>query len=203
MQSNNKKEPIKLFLDMDNVLVNTIPVLNQRAKSLPTGARPDRIPGIFRDLDPTEDAIASVNKLADYYDLYILTTAPWSNPSAWQDKVAWIQHFFGAEKNSPFYKKITMTHDKGLVHYVGGILIDDRPYHGASSWNDPKTNSVWIQYGFDKRLTWKDDLVPFLIDIAKNSQQTSDLKTAVKKSNQNPKYVIHGNVSTFKKENWE
>ncbi len=51
-------------------------------------------------------------------------------------KILWLAQYFGNDKQSPFYKRVTLTHDKSLAHGVGGILIDDRPYHGASQWND-------------------------------------------------------------------
>lgn len=72
----------KLFLDMDNVLVDTLLILNAIDMAGETVAKPDQIPGIFRDLPPVPGAIDAVNKLNDYYELYILSTAPWQNASA-------------------------------------------------------------------------------------------------------------------------
>ena len=45
-------------------------------------------------MDPFPNAIESIHKLSKKYDLYILSTAPWLNPSA-QDKVDWIHKYFG------------------------------------------------------------------------------------------------------------
>lgn len=70
----------KLFLDMDNVLVDTLSVLNQIDMSKESVVKPDQIPGIFRDLPPIPGAIEAVNRLANEYEIYILsTTAPWHN----------------------------------------------------------------------------------------------------------------------------
>ena len=118
----------KLFLDMDNVLVDTLLILNAIDMAGETVAKPDQIPGIFRDLPPVPGAIDAVNKLNDYYELYILSTAPWQNASAWQDKLIWLQHHFGEDEQSPFYKRVIMAHDKSLARTPGGILVDDRPY---------------------------------------------------------------------------
>jgi len=45
---------------------------------------PDDIPGVFRNLPPIEGAVEAVNEYlnCDGFDVYILTTAPWDNPSA-------------------------------------------------------------------------------------------------------------------------
>ena len=40
-------------------------------------------------MQPNEGAIDAMNRLKDKYDIYILSTAPWDNPSAWSDKLEW------------------------------------------------------------------------------------------------------------------
>ncbi|EKK20950.1 5' nucleotidase, NT5C type [Fructilactobacillus florum] len=193
------EQSIKLFLDMDNVLVDTLPVLNRAATT--HRQRPDTIPGIFRDLPPISGVLAAIPELAKSYDLYILSTAPWNNPSAWQDKLLWIQQYFGAGDTNYFYKKVIMTHDKGLVRGASGILLDDRPYHGASAWDDPQHGSFWIQYGYDSRLTWSQDLVPMLEHLAYDSQRLGSLSQAMQQAATN--YQLHGDHAAFTKENWE
>ncbi len=59
------------------------------------------------------------------YDTFILSTAPWGNPSAWRSKVEWVHQHLGTEA----YKRLTITHRKDLV--LGHYLIDDRPNNGA------------------------------------------------------------------------
>lgn len=193
----------KLFLDMDNVLVDTLPVLNELAKRDDKVKHPDQVPGVFKDLPPIPGAINGVNLLKDRYDLYILSTAPWLNASAWQDKLLWLQTYFGQSKTDPFYKKVVLTHDKGLVHFGGGILLDDRPYHGASAWLDSKANSTWLQYGYDEELTWSNQLVPFLLTLADvlNSHQ-GDLTKALPEANQD-NFILHGDRTNFTSMAWE
>jgi hypothetical protein len=192
----------KLFLDMDNVLVDTLTVLNQLNPADYQVNKPDQIPGVFLDLQPVEGALESVKSLAPHYDLYILSTAPWHNPSAWQDKLLWLEKYFGNDEDSPFYKRVVMTHDKGLVHGVGGILVDDRPYHGASSWDDEQTDSVWLQYGHDERLVWSKNLTEYLIDVARKFESTRSLRLAVQKANDQD-YQIFGDKQRFNKAHWE
>ena len=52
--------------------------------------RPEDIPGLFSLMKPLPGAIEAVNLLAQHYDVFILSTAPWQNPSAWSDKLTWV-----------------------------------------------------------------------------------------------------------------
>ena len=116
-----------LFIDMDNVLVNFqsgIDRLDEKTKQEYKGHLDD-VPGIFALMDPMPGAVEAVQKLRERYDLYILSTAPWNNPTAWCDKLNWVKKHFGSDEDSPFYKRIILTHHKDLCH--GDYLIDDRP----------------------------------------------------------------------------
>jgi 5'(3')-deoxyribonucleotidase len=66
------------------------------------------------------------------YDLYILSTAPWGNPSAWTDKVLWVKEHLDSDKpGGVFYKRLILSHHKNLCLQPGAWLIDDRTAHGA------------------------------------------------------------------------
>ena len=194
----------KLYLDMDNVLVDTLPVLNAYAEEHPEVAKPDRVAGIFADLPIKTGVQEAVGTLAEYFELYILSTAPWHNPSAWQDKIIWLEHHFGAGEANPFYKKVVMAHDKGLVHGTGGILVDDRPYHGASAWSDESTDSEWIQYGYTSELTWEGKLVPYLVEVAKHYEAMAQpsITESIKQTN-GVDGPVHGDLVHFEKASWE
>ena len=76
----NKK---RLFFDMDGVLVDFqsgIDKLGEDVKKEYEG-RLDEVPGIFALMSPIPGAIDAVHKLQEKYDVYILSTAPWKNPS--------------------------------------------------------------------------------------------------------------------------
>ena len=85
-----------LYVDMDNVLVDFpsafahVPddILEKYADNK------DDIPGIFSLMQPIDGAIDAYEKLSQKYDTYILSTAPWDNPSAWSDKIVWVQKIF-------------------------------------------------------------------------------------------------------------
>ncbi|MBO7648883.1 MAG: hypothetical protein J6S48_05975, partial [Bacteroidales bacterium] len=88
-----------LFFDMDDVLVDFqsgIDRLDEATQQTYEGNLDD-VPGIFALMDPMPGAIEAVHKLAEKYDVYILSTAPWKNPTACNDKLAWVKKYFGGE----------------------------------------------------------------------------------------------------------
>lgn len=78
-----------LYVDMDNVLVD----FRSGIDAMPTDilqqyeGHLDDVPGIFSKMKPMPGAIVAFHKLAKKFDVYILSTAPWNNPSAWNDKL--------------------------------------------------------------------------------------------------------------------
>ena len=116
-----------LYVDMDNVLVNFksgIDRLSEEDQRKYRGEY-DEVPGIFSLMDPVPGAIEAFEFLARHYDTYILSTAPWNNPSAWSDKVLWVQKYLGEVA----YKRLILSHHKNLND--GHYLIDDRTKNGA------------------------------------------------------------------------
>jgi 5'(3')-deoxyribonucleotidase len=139
----NKK---RLFFDMDGVLVDFqsgIDKLSEDVKKEYEG-RFDEVPGIFGLMSPIPGAIDAVHKLQEKYDVYILSTAPWKNPSAWSDKVKWVTEHL----DDVFHKRMVITHCKHLCE--GDYLIDDRGKNGASEFK-----GEWIQFGSDRFADWK------------------------------------------------
>ena len=120
-----------LYIDMDNVIVDFRSGISRIEPSLRAEyeGRLDEVPGIFGLMDPLEGAIESVVALHQKFDTYVLSTAPWANPSAWSDKVEWIHRHFGRQEDSPMYKRLILSHHKNLN--VGAYLIDDRTANGA------------------------------------------------------------------------
>jgi 5'(3')-deoxyribonucleotidase len=119
-----------LYIDMDNTLVDFPSGIDRVSPAL-LEQYPDRddIPGIFALMDPMPGAIEAVHELAPLFDLYVLSTAPWANPTAWHDKLEWIKTHFGAEKGSVLYKRLILSHHKHLNR--GDFLVDDRPEHNG------------------------------------------------------------------------
>jgi 5'-nucleotidase len=139
-----------IYIDMDNVLVDFksgIDKLDQETIRTYEG-RLDEVPGIFEKMKPLPGAIGAANDLAKTYDVYILSTAPWLNPSAWIHKVQWVQKHFGVEESSPFYKRLIISHHKNLNS--GDYLIDDRPNNGAKDFE-----GEWLHFGSESFPDWE------------------------------------------------
>ena len=136
----------RLFFDMDGVLADFESGLKRvDEKTLQEyGEHYDQIPGLFSLMSPIEGAVKAVKTLSQHYDVYILSTAPWKNPSAWSDKRTWVTKYF----HGIFYKRIILTHRKDFV--IGDYLIDDRSRNGASEFC-----GEWIQFGSDEFPDWE------------------------------------------------
>ena len=146
-------EKKRLYFDMDGVLVNFqsgIDKLTDAVKREYEG-RLDEVPGIFSLMAPLEGAIEAVHKLQEHYDVYILSTAPWNNPSAWSDKVSWVTKHL----DDVFHKRMIITHCKHLCE--GDYLIDDRPNNGASEFK-----GEWLHFGSDRFPNWESILIYLL-----------------------------------------
>jgi 5'(3')-deoxyribonucleotidase len=55
----------------------------------------DEVPGIFSRMKPIIGALEAFEKLNEHFNVYILSTAPWENPTALNDKLAWIKKHIG------------------------------------------------------------------------------------------------------------
>ncbi len=142
----NKSLKKTVFVDMDNVLVDFQSGIDRLDKSVikEYGEDIDHAPGIFSLMDPMEDAIESYKILTEEFDTYILSTAPWHNPSAWSDKLLWVKKHLG----DLAYKRIILTHHKNLVR--GDYLIDDRTKNGAGEFQGEH-----IHFGESDYPDWK------------------------------------------------
>tara|TARA_B100000945_G_C20306924_1_gene560816 strand:- start:376 stop:816 length:441 start_codon:yes stop_codon:yes gene_type:complete len=116
-----------LYVDMDNVLVDFASGIEKIPEKIQIEykGRLDEIPGVFSLMKPLSGAICSFKRLSNKYDTYILSTAPWDNPSAWSDKNLWVKKYLGEIA----YKRLILTHHKNLN--FGDFLIDDRTANGA------------------------------------------------------------------------
>lgn len=134
-----------LYVDMDNVLVDFPSGIAKLSKEKihEYEGRLDEVEGIFGLMDPMPDAISSFELLAEHFDTYILSTAPWGNPSAWIDKVLWVKRYLGKAA----YKRLILSHHKNLND--GHYLIDDRTKNGVD-----RFRGEHIHFGTDRFPNW-------------------------------------------------
>lgn len=125
------KKPI-VYIDMDGTLVDFVSAFDRVEPEIlrQYEGHPDDIPGVFALMDPMPGALEAVEKLRQKYDLYILSSSPWENPTALGDKLAWIKKYFGGDgPENIFFRKVVFSSVKHLSR--GDILIDDRTANGA------------------------------------------------------------------------
>lgn len=134
-----------LYLDMDNVLVDFNSVIDKITQ--PTrdeyAGRLDEVPGIFSLMKPLPGAVEAHLELSTLFDTYILSTAPWENPSAWSDKLNWVNLHLG----QPAHKRLILSHNKNLN--AGDYLVDDRTKNGVAEFN-----GVHIHFGTQAYPDW-------------------------------------------------
>lgn len=113
---------------MDNVLVDFMSGVRKVDSDiiLRSAWQYDSITWVFSLMDPVPGWIESYNQLLPFYEIIILSSAPWHNPSAWSDKLLWIQLHLGDSAK----KKLILSHRKDLAKW--DYLVDDRLINGAS-----------------------------------------------------------------------
>ena len=131
---------------MDNVLVDFQSAFPKLSKDVLEEYEDDKddIPGIFALMEPMPGAIESFKELVQHFDTYILSTAPWNNPSAWSDKLLWVKENLGELAS----RRLILTHHKNLN--TGDYLIDDRTARGAD-----KFAGEHIHFGTKKFPDWQ------------------------------------------------
>jgi len=129
-------EKKKLFIDMDGVLASF-------KGAIDSGKTEDQI-GFYENLEPIPEAIETVKKLGEKYDMFILSTPSWSKPHCWSEKRLWVAKHFG----DLFRKKVILAHRKDLIR--GDILIDDHTWNGAKDFQ-----GEFIHFGTEKYPDWK------------------------------------------------
>ena len=139
-----------VYVDMDNVLVNFQSGIDKiSAEDIKTYGPDDldEVPGIFALMKPNEGAVEGFEWLSKHFDVYILSTAPWKNPSAWQDKLLWVQRYLPEVA----WKRLILSHHKNLLK--GDFIIDDRTARGVDQFKGKHIHFTKNGAGFDH---WND-----------------------------------------------
>lgn len=134
-----------LYIDMDNVLVDfpsAFPHLAPEERAT-YAERLDEVPGIFSKMQPVPGAVEAFHALSELFDTYLLSTAPWENPSAWSDKLLWVKQHLG----KPAYKRLILSHHKHLNR--GDFIVDDRTKNGVD-----RFEGEHIHFGTERFPDW-------------------------------------------------
>ena len=163
-----------LYIDMDGVIVDFVSAFPKVSKETLKEYVNDKdeIPNIFSLMEPMPDAIESVKFLAEHFDVYILSTAPWDNPSAWTDKLNWIK------KHLPEigYKRLILSHNKHLNQ--GDYLIDDRTANGAGEFKGEH-----LHFGTPGLENWRETVFHLLLKEHFHIEKLKEPKWLVDKWN--------------------
>ena len=155
-QSRRKKI---IYVDMGGVLMDFHAGLELIGDELRKdyAGRYNEVPNIISYLPPIKGAVEAMDALrkSGIYDVYILSTSPWSNPSTWSDKVEWINRYL----NKYYCERLILSHYKNLLK--GDYIIDDRGKHGTSGFK-----GEWICFGSNRFPDW--DSVLEYLNVQKN-----------------------------------
>ena len=137
-----------VYVDMGGVLMDFHAGLEQIGDELRKeyAGRYDEVPNIVSYLPPVKGAVEAMYALqqSGKYDVYILSTSPWSNPTTWSDKVEWINRHM----DKYYCKRLILSHHKNLLR--GDYIIDDRGKHGTSGFK-----GEWLRFGSQEFPNWE------------------------------------------------
>ena len=145
----NKK--IVVYVDLDNTItdfmsgVRSFPAEMQAKYGKGENGKDhsDEIPGLFSKMKEIPGAVEGFKFLAEHFDTYILSTAPWNNPSAWCDKLKWVKEHLG----EVVHKRLILSHHKDLLR--GDYIIDDSTKNGVAEFQ-----GTHIQFGQGEFKDW-------------------------------------------------
>ncbi len=132
-----------IYLDMDGVLADFDSGSKYIEDSeLSKYEKRTLVPNYYLKLDVIHGAKEAVAFLLKHFEVYVLSTAPWKNPSAWSEKRIWLEREF-----PELQRKLILSHHKNLL--LGDYLIDDMLYHGAKDFTGEH-----IHFGSEKFPDW-------------------------------------------------
>lgn len=147
--------PIRVFVDMDDVLTAFRPAFEAARSAEPASLWPQAIPGFFSALEPVPDAVRGMHVLDAMagVDVQILTAPSPRNPHSYSEKRLWIEQHLGYQ----FVKRLHISPRKDL--FKGDLLIDDNE-KGKGQEN---FEGSLIKFGSDFCVDWPEAVVRVLM----------------------------------------
>jgi 5'(3')-deoxyribonucleotidase len=123
--------------------------------------KPYRDPGAFINLPVIKGSQEAVARLEKYFDIYVVTTQYYGNPTCVHEKHVWLQRHFPSIADKGIFTK-----HKYMVH--GEILVDDRPSNCSTyKIHNPDALTASLTYPWsDKKAT--DILAPTWEELAQS-----------------------------------
>ena len=115
-----------LYLDLDGVVVDIVSHAKSRhGENVNIGKATTFDKDLFLNPPMIEGALDAITELNEHYNLFFLSTAPWSNTNSWSHKRIWLRENLGKLA----WKRLILSHRKDLL--MGDYLVDDRIHNGA------------------------------------------------------------------------
>lgn len=130
----------RIYIDMDDTICEFLSARDKALALEPETKYPQAQMDFFRKLKPIENAVTSVNKLSEKFDVWFLTRPSYMNPLCYTEKRLWIEDHFGLE----WCKRLILCPDKSLM--IGDYLIDDMPW--------PEFKGKQILFGSEEYPDW-------------------------------------------------
>ena len=151
-----EEKQILLYIDLDGVIADFEEGVRKLMPSMIWDQESvDRIceanPHVFETLPEIDGGIEAVKLLAEYYEIYFLSTPMCNVPESYMGKRKWLHEKFGAWCE----KRLILTHRKDLNK--GEFLIDDRIKNGVENFDGHH-----IHFGTELFPDW-DSVLNFLI----------------------------------------
>lgn len=144
-----------VYIDLDGVIFDFLKAHREALEENPRQPFPQSQLGFFLNLEPIKDAIYSVERLFEKFDVYFLTAPSTKNPLCYTEKRLSIEKHFGFEA----CKKLIICENKSLLK--GHYLIDDR----FDTHKQNEFDGELILFGSEKFLDWISVLKYFGIDL--------------------------------------
>ena len=137
IQKQKTPKKFKIFVDMDDTIVNYKEAHNKALEANPKQPYPQSQMGFFTNLEPISGAVTTLQALFDHgHEIYFLTAPSVLNPMCYTEKRLSIEKLFGLEA----CYNLIICNDKSLI--LGDFLIDDR----ADSHKQDQFKGRFIQF---------------------------------------------------------
>ena len=132
MLDRDSTKPLRLYIDMDDVLCDYMGAHERELASAPDNPYPQSRPGFYLDLTPFEGAVEAMKWIEAHslLDPFILTAPSVFNPHSYTEKRLWAEKHLGFD----WCNRLILSPNKSI--FESGVLIDDRREgHGQDKFN--------------------------------------------------------------------